>query len=215
MPRRFRLASTACTIYLREAPLWFGQPPWPPANLVARIHLSRLGAISRPTTSLRLAGVVDVGSVEEIDALLESASGDLAGNGFVGLAAEHHGAKAKGRDQNAAAAQLTIFHIFHFKDDRCEGRRLRSRPAPLRDWHRRHLGEQGGAQGPPSRAVARLGIDGEVGDQLAFLQHHDAVGQLDGLLHVMGDQQHGRAGGAGTAGGAGRACAGASGHPGR
>ena len=51
-------------------------------------------------------------------------------------------------------------------------------------------------QGPALYSAAMDAGAGEVdlqfGDDAALVQHHDAVGQFDGLVHVVGDEQHRR-----------------------
>ncbi|KAF1855195.1 hypothetical protein Lal_00003742 [Lupinus albus] len=77
---------------------------------------------------LGAAGVVDVRRVDEVDALLEGLVDDAPGGGFVGLAAEHHGAQAQGRDFEGAAPQVAVIHgcLHPVRLERVDQRRLRS-----------------------------------------------------------------------------------------
>ena len=58
----------------------------------------------------RRAGIIDVGRVDEVDAEAARLVDDPARGGFVGGAAEHHGAEANRRDLQSGAAELDILH---------------------------------------------------------------------------------------------------------
>ena len=61
---------------------------------------------------LPLLPAVDVGGVEEVDALLEGAVHDGVRNVLLGrLGAEVHGAEAEAADGEAGAAQVRVFHV--------------------------------------------------------------------------------------------------------
>jgi len=61
--------------------------------------------------ALRFSLAVDVRGVDRIDALLQRLVDDAGGGRFVGRAAEHHRAERERGNLDAAAAELSIFHV--------------------------------------------------------------------------------------------------------
>jgi hypothetical protein len=68
--------------------------------------------MARPTTDdrFRASRVVDIGRIDEIDALIERFIDDAFGRGFVCLFAEHHRAQAERRYFQGAATQIAVIH---------------------------------------------------------------------------------------------------------
>jgi hypothetical protein len=59
---------------------------------------------------LRLAGIVAIGGVDEIDARIERARDDAVAGRRIGRGSEQHRAEAQPADRDAAAAEGAIFH---------------------------------------------------------------------------------------------------------
>ncbi|MNM76661.1 hypothetical protein D3C81_884910 [compost metagenome] len=64
---------------------------------------------------LGAALAVDIGGVDEIDAVVTGAGHDAGGLGLVGLVREHHGAQAQGGNVQVAGAEAAVLHgeIWH------------------------------------------------------------------------------------------------------
>ena len=55
--------------------------------------------------------MIDVGGIEEVDALIEGLVDNPARGGFIRFAAKHHRAQTQGRNLEGAATQIPIVHF--------------------------------------------------------------------------------------------------------
>ena len=127
----------------RDRPTWFGPGPHPAA------HLRRQHDVVPPPRDrladhrLRLAGRVDVGGVDEVDAGVERAVHDAVGAGLIEAAdhfpdlpaaAEGHRAQAQLRDEHAGVGQWSnfidvVYSLSNAPSQAAEADHRRPRPA--------------------------------------------------------------------------------------